>query len=356
MKGGLVGRIGGDEFAVALEHDASARPELAARVREVATTPVAVGARVVQTELHVAEATGAPSSRGDLVGAALADVTRMRAQRRGGVRDAVDPLSLRRALLDDLEAGLVTGDVAPWFQPIVAASTRTVVGWEALVRWRHPTLGVLGPDRFLPLAMMGGHGAALTDVVLDGALAFVASTPPASAMRMHVNIDPSDLRRAEFPERVLDRLRAHRVAADALVLEITEQDVLAVDDVVLGNLAALDRAGVEIAIDDFGTGYSSMSHLQLLPVRQLKIDRTFIAALDRPRASTLVEGIVGLARGMRLGVVAEGVETAAQAERLATMGCGELQGFLFTPAVPAEDAAAQLGQPFAVAAFSASSR
>ena len=244
------------------------------------------------------------------------------------------------ALLCALAAGLAAGDVAPWFQPIVDATSGRVAGWEALVRWRHPRLGVLAPDRFLPLAMLGGHAAALTDAVLDGALAFMTSLPAAQGGRVHVNIDPSDLRCCEFPAHVLDRLRVPGVAAEALVHEITEQDVLAVDDVVLANLGALDTAGVEIAIDDFGTGYSSMSHLQSLPVRPLKIDRSFIAALDRPRASNLVEGIIGLARGMRLGVVAEGVETADQATGLAAMGCGELQGFLFSPALPSDEAAA----------------
>ena len=338
--GTVIGRLGGDEFAVATSFDHDDRPQLAAGLLAMVAAPVVVGSRRLQIDLHVAEADAdaASDGAGDLTADVVAQVRRLRAQRRPSLHTSLDPLDLRRTLLDELPGALASGAIQPWFQPIVRGSTRRVTGWEALVRWCHPTLGVLPPDRFLPLAILGGYASALTEVVLDASLRFVAGGQATNQVKVHVNILPADLRRPTFPDLVIGHLRAHGVPADALVLEITEQDILALDEVVLANVERLDHQGVDFAIDDFGTGFSSLTHLQQLPIRQLKIDRSFVAALDVRRTATLVEGIVGLARGMRLGVVAEGVETEAQAARLASFGCTELQGYLFAPARPQEAA------------------
>jgi diguanylate cyclase (GGDEF)-like protein len=332
--GVVVARLGGDEFAVAAPVGA-VDPTVV--LRAVVATPLVVDARTLHIDLHVADAVGPPARAAELTADATAEVQRSRAQRRPNLHRSPDPLALRRSLLDELPDALRSGAVEPWFQPIVAAGSRATKGWEALVRWRHPSLGVLAPDRFLPLAVMAGHAAELTDVVLDGALRFVAAELDAdrSHVKVHVNVSPSDLRRPDFAEGVHALLRANRVPADALVLEITEQDMLAIDPLVIDNVERLDRAGIDFAVDDFGTGFSSLTHLQLLPIRQLKIDRSFVAALDERRSLRLVESIIGLAHGMRLRVVAEGVETEEQAAVLTAAGCPELQGYLFgRPASP----------------------
>ncbi len=343
--GVVVARLGGDEFAVAAPVGAVDPTIL---LRSVVATPVVVDARTLHIDLHVADAVGPPARAAELTADATAEVQRSRAQRRPNLHRSPDPLALRRSLLDELPAALRSGAVEPWFQPIVTAGTRATRGWEALVRWRHPSLGVLTPDRFLPLAVMAGHAAELTAVVLDGALRFVAAELAADRpdVKVHVNVSPSDLRGVGFAERVQSLLQANHVPADALVLEITEQDMLAIDPLVTDNVERLDRAGIDLAVDDFGTGFSSLTHLQLLPVRQLKIDRSFVAALHERRSLRLVESMIGLAHGMRLGVVAEGVETEEQAAVLTAAGCPELQGYLFgRPASPAAISAARAADP-----------
>lgn len=329
--GGVAARLGGDEFALAVRGDA----DVAAVLHSLVTDPVVVDGRALEIDLHVAAASGAVAEVDRLTADATAEVQRSRAQRRPNLHRSPDALPVRRALLDELPGALRSGAIEPWFQPIVAAQGRQVCGWEALVRWRHPHHGVLAPDRFLPLAAMAGHGDALTDVVLDGALRFVADRLGSGAgrtradVKVHVNVAPSDLRDADFADRVLALLDMRRVPADALVLEITEQDILGLDRQVSANVERLDRSGIDIAVDDFGTGFSSLTHLQVLPIRKLKIDRSFVSALDERRSLRLVESMVGLAHALRLGVVAEGVETEEQAAVLAAMGCPELQGYLF---------------------------
>lgn len=342
----VLARVSQDQFAVAalLAPDETAdglRTSLERTVGDVFT----VDGHRLQVELRLGDHTGPPRRAADHVAEATAAARRVRPSVRAadGADAPRDPASRRRDLADQLRRAIETGDVHPWFQPIVDARTRRLVAWEALARWVHPD-GLIAPDRFLPLAAVTGLSGILTDSVLDHALSFCARLrreAPGAATTMHVNFAPSDLRRECIVSVVANSLAGHDIDPASLVVELTEESVLDLDLAAASTMHALTQLGVHIAIDDFGTGFSSLGHLLELPTRHLKIDRRFVAGLPDQRASSmLVQGIVGMARGMELVTVAEGVETEAQAHLLAQLGCTNLQGYLVSPAVPEFEAVA----------------
>jgi len=157
---------------------------------------------------------------------------------------------------------------------------------------------------------------------------------------VHVNVSPSDLRRTQFIDDLRRELSAAGVPGDRIVLEITENDVILLDDTLAANLRRISDLGVHLAIDDFGTGYSSLSHLLELPIGHLKIDRRFIREFTTsPQQQALVRGVISIADGLGLSTVAEGVETIEQIEQLRRLGCNHLQGYFVSPALPADQAA-----------------
>lgn len=342
----VLARVSDDQFAAAAlvvngETAEGLRTALERTVGDVFT----VDGHRLQVELRIGDHVGSPRRAAEHVAEATAAVRpgRTRVQPADGTGTPRDPAARRRDLADQLRRAIEIGDVHPWFQPIVEARTRRLVAWEALVRWEHPD-GLITPDRFLPLAAVTGLSGILTDSVLDHALSFCARLrreAPGAATTMHVNFAPSDLRRERIVSVVANSLAGHDIDPASLVVELTEQSVLELDLVTASTMHALTQLGVHIAIDDFGTGFSSLGHLLELPTRHIKIDRRFVAGLPDQRASSmLVQGIVGMARGMELVTVAEGVETEAQAHLLAQLGCTNLQGYLVSPAVPEFEAVA----------------
>ncbi|KQS57022.1 hypothetical protein ASG36_18730 [Geodermatophilus sp. Leaf369] len=239
------------------------------------------------------------------------------------------------ALAEDLRA-LVRGDPAAGelvlhFQPLVALPDRTVLGHEALLRWAHPTLGVLGPDAFLPLAESQGQGAALDSWVLQRACAAAAGWAAAgSDWTVSVNLGRSSMVDPDLARRVQTALDATGLAPDRLHVEITEHDQLPAEAGV-GPLRVLADAGVGVHLDDFGTGYTSLAYLQRYPVSVLKLDRS-VTGLDASHG--LLAGVVALADALGITVLAEGVETDAQCARLASLGIDRGQGWLFGRPVP----------------------
>ena len=238
------------------------------------------------------------------------------------------------------------------YQPLVCLNSGRIVGAEALIRWLHPELGLIMPDRFIKVAEDTGLINPLGDWVLFAAsrqaMCWQADGLP--AVRMAVNVAPVQFRQAGFVAEVAGVLAATGLAANLLELELTERTVMHDAEINLGTLSALNRMGVELALDDFGTGYSSLAYLKRFPVGKLKIDRSFVRDLehdqdDRAIAST----IVLMGHNLRLRVLAEGVETAEQLELLSKMGCDMAQGFYFSRAVPAEAMAIMLReQPFLI--------
>ena len=245
----------------------------------------------------------------------------------------------RRARLDNLHRALSNREIQPFFQPIVDPDG-SITSVEALVRWVHPERGVLGVAEFLPLARMAGLAEAIDAHVLEKALEFATRLDQAgySHVEIHVNVDPKVIGRGGFAARFLERCEQHGVAPSQMVIEITETDLLAPGEVSLENLSELRRAGTQVTIDDFGTGFSSLSHLMILPVDGVKIDKSFVAGLGTDTAATnLTRVILGLAQSLGLSAVAEGVEHASEYHELVSFGCTAFQGWRYSPAVHPDD-------------------
>jgi EAL domain-containing protein (putative c-di-GMP-specific phosphodiesterase class I) len=229
-----------------------------------------------------------------------------------------------------------------YYQPLVDVDTGRIMGTEALVRWQHPERGLVSPMEFIPIAEETGQIAAIGHVVLQRACAQAAQWSAAGhPLRMSVNVSVDQLRDEHFAATVAQVLAETGLAPRRLCLEITESSLVREVEQGASALARLRRLGVHLAVDDFGTGYSSLSYLHDLPIDELKVDRSFIARLDRDdhddRDQHMVAAVVGMARALGLSVVAEGVESVQQLEFLAGLQCPIAQGYLFAAPLPADD-------------------
>jgi diguanylate cyclase (GGDEF)-like protein/PAS domain S-box-containing protein len=336
-----VARLGGDEFVVVMEDLASPDDVRAAagRLREALTRPVDVDGRA----FHVGASIGVALAR---AGAELGDVLRTaedatcRAKKRGRNRVEIAPRgapedgAARPSRAAELHEAIEREEFVVHYQPIVQLADLRVVGAEALVRWQHPTAGLLAPGEFVPDAEESGLIGDIGWLVFEQACRFVRAAP---RLRVAVNVSARQLTDETFVPRLLSLLRRHDVEPARLKIELTESLLADEHGDSLATLARLRSSGFGVAIDDFGTGYSSLAYLHKLPVTELKIDRSFVSPLGRGREhDSLVVAIVGLAEALGLAVVAEGVETAEQAEMLRTLGCAFAQGYLFGRPQPAE--------------------
>jgi EAL domain-containing protein (putative c-di-GMP-specific phosphodiesterase class I) len=248
-------------------------------------------------------------------------------------RDTADVGSL--ALGGDLARAIAKGEFQVNFQPIVDLGSGQVVGAEALTRWAHPQRGDLPPKTFLDAVERSGQLPAFAVSVLDQALAAAASWRDAGfELAVSVNVSPRSLLDSSFPEVVAERLAAADVPPTNLVIELTETVTLSQLEVVDDVLKRLRELGVQLALDDFGTGFSSLATLARVPVHELKIDRSFVAALDAPTEAAVVRSTIELGRSLGLLVVAEGVESERQRTRLWELGCPTGQGHLFAWPIP----------------------
>jgi diguanylate cyclase (GGDEF)-like protein len=236
-----------------------------------------------------------------------------------------------------LHQAIDDGELEVHYQPLLDVATGRVTGAEALVRWRHPTRGLVPPMEFIPVAEETGQVNDIGAFVLrEACLEAARWNQRENPVTVSVNIAVGQLRDPGFASSVQRALRAADLPPSRLCLEVTESAMMRVGGVETNVLARLRRLGVRLAIDDFGTGYSSLSYLHELPVDELKIDRSFISRIARgQRHAHLVETILRMAHGLGLDVVAEGVETQEQLDLLADLGCQKAQGYLFSPPVPA---------------------
>jgi EAL domain-containing protein (putative c-di-GMP-specific phosphodiesterase class I) len=265
-----------------------------------------------------------------------ADTAMYRAKATGGSRYAIFDASMEAAaterllLENDLRHALYRDELRLLFQPIVEVSTRRVVGAEALVRWHHRTRGVVAPSSFIPIAEETGAIVALDRWVLREACATAARVRQKLQpdFRIAVNLSPRDLREPDLPDVIAAVLAENGLPPHALAVEVTEH--VALDDAVLPALRRLCALGVQVAVDDFGIGYSSLSYLKRLPITALKIDRAFIRDVaEDAYDQAIVSSIVAVAKALGLHVTAEGLETDAQVEFIASLGCNEAQGYRF---------------------------
>jgi diguanylate cyclase (GGDEF)-like protein/PAS domain S-box-containing protein len=345
--GDIIGRLGGDEFVVALPAIADTRGAMACveKVLYAFSDPFDLGEQqlYVSTSIGVALYPDHGTSAESLL--SHADAAMYHAKANGTAfrfydNDMDHQAAERVNLENDLRHALADGQFRLHYQPKVDGPTRRVVAAEALIRWTHPQRGPVSPTLFIPVAEQAG---------LIGAIGEWTLTEACRQMRhwldegldfgcVSVNLSPAQFLDATLKDKVERALRRFGLAPSMLELEITETMVAAEVDRAIAILTDLGRMGVRLAIDDFGTGYSSLAYLKLFPVNVLKIDRTFVTELpNNGKDAAIVSSIATLAANLEFEVIAEGVETAAQAECLLARGVTRMQGFLYSPAVPPED-------------------
>jgi diguanylate cyclase (GGDEF)-like protein/PAS domain S-box-containing protein len=338
-EGDSAARLGGDEFAVLMEDaDLDAAREVAERVLAALAVPVAVGEEMHPVHASIGMAQAMPGESTGEETLRNADVAMYWAKDRGKGTIAVYEAGLhaealgRLALRGELQRAIRDDQLVLHYQPTVDLESQRITGFEALVRWDHPLRGLLPPSEFIPVAEQSGLVVGLGSWVLrEACRAGALMQGDWHQPTMAVNVSAQQLVRSDFVDEVVDVLRATRMPAERLVLEITESTLL--DDMagIVATLARLRDRGVRVAIDDFGTGYSSLSYLAQLPVDVLKVDKTFVDRVVGPAADTsLVEAILAMSRSMRLTTVAEGVEQPEQAAWLRRARCSMGQGFLWS--------------------------
>ncbi len=347
--GATVARIGSDEFGVLLPNlvgGADAAVAVAEELNRALAEPIRFAEAALTAECSVGVAVSQPED-GEIDLIRQADTAMYEAkneQRQIAVYGAyMDSGRIERlALLADLRAALTTNpeQLIMHYQPKLDLRTGAIIGVEALVRWNHPTLGVISPDRFIPLAESTGLIESLTPLVLDLALTQCRDAQSGGApITVAVNLSARNISDPELPNRIANVLRRTQIPASRLVLEITESSVMGDPDQTLPVLHALRELGVCISLDDFGTGYSSLSYLQRLPVAEVKIDRSFVTGLsgDDDTTRALVAAIIGLGDALGLRIVAEGIEDVATMNILRSMGCDVAQGYFIARPMAARD-------------------
>lgn len=363
----VVGRFAGDEFVVLCTGAApDAVAGLVAAVRGAVTQPL----RLAQPTFALDASIGAAAAvEGDAAEDVLlrADAAMHRAKGRGPGRfswfdEELRAAASRRADLDRwLGGALAQGQLALAYQPVwrLAPTGEPVepVAAEVLLRWRHPTAGLISPGEFVPAAERNGMIGEIGAWVIERAVAQLARWRTTLAdgenLSLLLNLSPTQLDNPGLVDHVADTLQRHGVPAGRVGLELTETALLRDVDEIRVVLDQLHELGLRLALDDFGTGYSSLEHLRHLPVQLIKVDGSFVAGLDRgcERDRRIVAAVAGLGAGLDLPVLAEGVENAAQAAAAAKLGCRYAQGFAFAQAMPAEPLATRMRRRIGVAGW-----
>ena len=345
-----VARFGGDEFGIILDPivDVEDARRIAERIGHELRAPFPMGGRewFISASLGIAVGRPGRATPGEML--REAEIAMVRAKSDASRRYAVFEPSMSDQTMDridmenDLRRAIERGELRVHYQPLVDLTTDRIVGFEALVRWQHPVRGLVPPMAFIPLAEETGLIMPLGRWVLETACRQATkwrdARPDGPRLLMSVNLSARQFGQADLVEQVDAILTETGMDPTTLELEITESVVMDQSDVGIRTLGRLRDMGVRLVLDDFGTGYSSLSYLKHLPLDTIKIDRTFVAGLDGAADRSIVDAVIGLAHGLRISVVAEGIETEAQFETLRAMGCDIGQGYLFAKPLPAADA------------------
>jgi predicted signal transduction protein with EAL and GGDEF domain len=350
-----VARLGGDEFAIVSETGLGPEAAAEAAIHLANRIITAVRERIVVDNIGIevgvtigiAQCPADGSDAEALLHAADMAMYRAKREGRGAFRffeqTMDDELRARAVMEMDLRDAITAGAIVPYYQPLIELASDHLLGFEVLARWNHPQRGFIPPDVFIPLAEELGLISDLTFALLRTACC-QARDWPADAI-LSVNISPLQLKDRLLPAKVLGILTETGFPARRLELEITENAL--VSDLAMAKtiLASFQNVGIKVALDDFGTGYSSMYHLRELRFDKIKVDRSFIQSMRKnPESSRVVAAILGLTRSLGLPTIAEGIEDAEIAARLADSGCEFGQGFYFGRAMQATDAAALVRQ------------
>ena len=336
----VAARLGGDEFAIiqtAIKHP-SDTTHLVGRIYEAIRRPYDCGGHLITTDASIGIAL-APQQGADLDQLLKnADMAMYEAKADGRRTYRFFELSMdarvktRRILELELRQAIMDGGFEVYYQPLVSLKDNKISSCEALLRWRHPKRGMISPAEFIPIAEETGLINQLGDWVLNTACIEAASWP--DHIRVAVNVSPIQFKSETLALNVATALATSGLAPCRLELEITEAILIRDDEAALALLHQLRELGVRIALDDFGTGYSSLSYLQRFPFDKIKIDRCFVKDIAGPASSSsIVQAIVNIAAASNMTTTAEGVETVPQLELLRELGCTEMQGYLFSPAI-----------------------
>ncbi len=344
-----VARLGGDEFAIVqspIDRPTDATG-FAERLIELLNHPFNVGGHqiVIGTSIGIAFAPQDGLDPDQLLKSADLALYRAKVDGRGVYRlfhaEMDAQMQARRLLELDLRQALRAGQLELFYQPLVDVHGGTVSGFEALLRWRHPERGIVPPNAFIPLAEEIGLIVPIGEFVLRQACKTAASWP--GERRIAVNLSPAQFKSRNLVNAVAAALHEAGLCASRLELEVTETVMLQDTDATLAILHQLHALGVHIAMDDFGTGYSSLSYLRRFPFDRIKIDQSFIRELGKTRdCGAIVRAVATLSSELGMETTAEGVETQEQLDALSLVGCTEVQGYLFSPAVPAPQVPALL--------------
>jgi diguanylate cyclase (GGDEF)-like protein len=335
-----VARMGGDEFAVLrrapFQCDAST---LGHDIQAALTKTYDLQGQTIKVEVSVGTASAISDSTSAEMLLRHADIALYDAKDKGRnrVSQFAEAMALsledRYALESDLREAITAGNVYMLYQPIINAQSQQISGVEALVRWRHPIRGIVSPADFIPLAEKSGMMPALGALIFRKVFADAARWP---SLEVSVNLSPAQMRDSNLVPMIRGLQQQFQLKTAQIVFEITEGVLLEATDHALATLNALTDLGFKIALDDFGTGYSSLSYLRQFEFHKLKIDRSFVQDVSTKQNSMwIVQAIVALGTGLGMCVVAEGVETEAEADVMSNAGCNELQGYYFSKPIEA---------------------
>lgn len=354
-KGDTLSRFGGDEFTLLLpsvrgREDAS---HIARKLIKALKAPFFLGEHEVFVGVSIGIATYPEAGRSmdQLIQNADIAMYHVKARGKDSYRFFSESMSVdstnRLHLERDLRLALERDELRVFYQPQICARTNRILGLEALVRWQHPERGLLYPGEFLGLAEETKLISQLSEQVLDQACQdvgqWIRSGHP--DLRLAVNLSPIEVEHPRFVETLMERVKANRFPPGNLEIEITENVIMNDLEQISQKLRELANLNVRIAIDDFGTGYSSLNYLHRLPIHTLKVDQSFVQAINGGvDDACIVNAIVAMAHGLKLEIVAEGVETENQLKYLRTLGCQQVQGFFYGPAQPMPDISRLLAQ------------
>ncbi|HEX7036527.1 MAG TPA: EAL domain-containing protein [Pseudomonadales bacterium] len=344
--GDTLSRFGGDEFMLLLP-EVRTRDDvvvIASKILERLTAPFSLDGHelFVGASIGIAMYPEAGDSEEALIQNADIAMYHVKGNRRNGYQFFSEEMnhqfSTRLTMERELRAALAQEELTVHYQPRVALDSGRIVGVEALVRWNHPEQGLVEPEQFLALAEETGLVARVDALVQRLAFGDVARWRAGGhpGLRVSVNVSPDQIEQDDFLAQFTASLELAGLPGSAVIVELTEGALLRDIEVIVPRLKELQRLGVEIAIDDIGTGYTSLSYLHQFPINELKVDRSFVGDIRADRdGTTVIDAIVGMARGLKLGLAAEGVENRTQLRYLLSQGCREAQGFIFSQPLPA---------------------
>jgi len=343
-----VARIGGDEFVVVLQSLREVR-DAAALVQKLLSClvkPVTINGYelTVTASMGISLYPDDATNGQEMIRNADAAMYQAKGAGRNGYQFYTSDLNKRAlemlAMESDLRRAIERQEFELHYQPQVDISSGVVVGVEALIRWNHPDLGLVMPGKFISIAEERGLIVPIGSWVIDEALrqAAIWQHRGKLSVPIAVNVSAVQFRQKDFVEQLASSVRKHGITPNHLELELTESIVMRDAETTIKVLRSLNEIGFQLSIDDFGTGYSSLSYLRRFPIHKIKIDQSFVADLTKDEsAGSIVTAIIGLARSMKLKVIAEGVQTPDQLQILRSQGCDQAQGFLFSPALGSEE-------------------